>query len=78
MKTSKKRNLHKIGKHGAMGILTQRGTICVECHKPIKMKNTRKTVKKDYEIIKTNAIYAGQSIIINGIEKEIVYECDKC
>ena len=27
---------HKIGDHGAIGLLTQQGLICGECHKVIK------------------------------------------
>lgn len=32
----KKKRIHKIGKHGAVGILTQQGLLCAECEKLIK------------------------------------------
>ena len=34
----KKKRIHKIGKHGAVGLLTKQGLICTECGKKIHTK----------------------------------------
>jgi len=36
---------HKIGKHGAVGLLTQQGLVCTECGKLIKVPTPKRKVK---------------------------------